>query len=293
MSELHRAALAYASRGWLVFPLHGIVDRACTCGQRNCSSPGKHPLVRRGLHDATTDGNRITTWWRRWNRANVGVATGADSEIVVIDIDLPGALPSLGRHLIELRLPPTLTALTGGGGIHLVYATRDASLGNSAGRLPGIAEDLPGIDLRANGGYVVAPPSAHGTGLRYEWLDEGREIAPMPAWLRQPEPPSAYVEPAVAASFDGDGSAYGLTVLRDEIDRLRSACIGRRNHQLNRSAFALAQLVSGGELIESAARSALSVAALATGLDEREVRQTLNSAFRAGLRRPRCAPHRR
>ena len=292
MSELARAALGYARRGWLVFPLHGIVNRACTCGRRNCSSPGKHPLVRRGLHEATTDGHAITAWWRKWKRANVGIATGADSGIAVVDIDLPRALLSLDR-LIEPGLPHTLVGLTGGGGIHLVYASLDASLGNSAGRLPGVPEELPGVDLRANGGYVVGPPSVHVSGTRYEWLEEESPVADLPTWLEQPEQPGPEVKPAAPAVVTGDGTAYGLAVLNEEIDQLRASRVGRRNDQLNRSAFALAQLVGGGELLESAARSALFAAALTVGLNEPEVRQTLDSAFRAGLRRPRYAPHRR
>ncbi|MGH2755877.1 MAG: bifunctional DNA primase/polymerase, partial [Actinomycetota bacterium] len=77
------AALRYAQRGWRVFPLHGLVKGACTCG-RSCSSPGKHPLVRRGLYEATTDAHAIKEWWRRWRSANIGVATGAGSGIVVV-----------------------------------------------------------------------------------------------------------------------------------------------------------------------------------------------------------------
>jgi putative DNA primase/helicase len=118
----------------------------------------------------------VAYWWSRWRRANIGVATGAESRIAVVDIDLPTAVASLDR-LIEgkHKLPPTLTALTGGGGVHLIYLiyrSRDSELGNSVSRLPGMDEELPGIDLRANGGYIVAPPSVHCSGAQYEWLDE-------------------------------------------------------------------------------------------------------------------------
>lgn len=95
MTELRDTALDYASRGWRVFPLHGIVNGACTCGRRECSSPDKHPLVRRGLYEATSDSHAINEWWRQWHSANVGIATGARSGIAVIDVDLPAALGSL------------------------------------------------------------------------------------------------------------------------------------------------------------------------------------------------------
>lgn len=292
MTELGEAALGYAGRGWRVFPLHGFVNGACTCGRPSCSSPGKHPLVRRGLYEASTDARVIKEWWRRWRSANVGVATGAVSQIAVIDVDLPGALVSLPR-LVEVELPATLTGLTGGGGLHLMYRCIDEELGNSAGRLPGLDGDLPGIDLRANGGYVVAPPSTHASGGYYSWLDPAAETVAAPTWLKQPA--RTYVAPDVTgiAQFDGDGTPYGLAVLRDELDRLRAAQIGTRNHQLNRSAFVLAQLVAGGELLEGPARSALLGVALAIGLEEAESRQTIDSAFDAGLRLPRVAPHRR
>ncbi|MCA1671105.1 MAG: bifunctional DNA primase/polymerase [Actinobacteria bacterium] len=291
MNLLREAALGYAHRGWRVFPLHGIVNGTCTCGRSDCSSAGKHPLVRRGLYEATTDSKQIQSWWRRWGSANVGIATGAVSGIVVIDVDLPAAFDSLTR-LIGAKLPVTLTGFTGGGGVHLVYGSSDEVLGNSAGRLPGLDDDLAGIDLRGNGGYVVAPPSVHRSGGHYEWLDANRSVASAPSWLKQPERVFVALDDVAGTDFDGDGTAYGLAVLGDELDRVRAAQMGTRNHQLNRSGFALARVVAGGELLEGPARSALLGVALAIGLDEPESRQTIDSAFDAGLRQPRVAPHR-
>ncbi len=90
----------------------------------------------------------------------------------------------------------------------------------------------------------------------------------------------------------GDGSAYGLCALRNEVARLQRAQEGRRNHELNRAAFGIAQLVAGGELPEAPARAALGAEALRIGLTGREVAATIDSAFRAGSIRPRGAPHR-
>ena len=292
MNLLREAALEYAQRGWRVFPLHGIVNGTCTCGRSDCSSAGKHPLVRRGLYEATTDAGKIEDWWRRWRSANVGIATGAVSGIVVIDVDLPTAFGSLARFM-EHNLPTTLTGLTGGGGIHLIYSSDDEVLGNSAGRLPGIEDELPGIDLRGNGGYIVGPPSVHRSEGSYAWLDAHRAVANAPGWLKQPERIYIALDDVAGTHFDGDGTPYGLAVLRDELDRVRAAQVGTRNHQLNRSGFAIARLVAGGELLEAAARSALLGVALTIGLDEPESRQTLDSAFDAGLGEPRVAPHRR
>ena len=290
MNELRDAALGYAHRGWRVFPLHGIVNGACTCGRSDCSSAGKHPLVRRGLYEATTDPKQIQSWWRRWQSANIGIATGVESGVAVIDVDLPAALPSLDRLVGTLET--TLTGLTGGGGVHLIYRCSDENLGNSTGRLPGMEGDLSGIDLRANGGYVVAPPSVHRTGNSYEWLDPNREPLPAPVWLKQAAKVWVDVQGAKATDFDGDGTPYGLAVLGDEILRLQAAQPGTRNHELNRCAFVLAQLVAGGELLESSVRTTLLAIGMSIGLDDPECRQTIDSGFDAGTRSPRVAPHR-
>ena len=247
-------------------------------------------MVRKGLYEATTDMDTVRSWWKRWRSANIGIATGAESGIAVIDIDLPLAIPSLDRLAAEL--PLTLTALTGGGGLHLIYACSDHALGNSAGRLPGIGNELPGVDLRGNGGYVVAAPSVHRSGGEYEWAWPARALAPAPEWLKQPERASVDVADAKAVELEGDGTPYGLRVLGDELLRLRGAQVGTRNHELNRCTFVLAQLVAGGELQESLVRASLLETGLSIGLDEPEVRQTIDSAFEAGVRSPRVAPHR-
>src|SRR5207245_1320032 len=110
----------------------------------------------------------IRGWWDRWPWANIGVAAGARSGLVVIDVEpAHGGNESLD-HLQSLMgsLPVTLTASTGGGGWHLFFTHpgRGIELRNTAGRLPGITDPLPGVDLRGDGGYVVAAPSRHRSG---------------------------------------------------------------------------------------------------------------------------------
>lgn len=303
------AALEYAERGWAVFPVHGIVNGRCTCGRAPCSSPGKHPLVRNGVHEATIDTAAIQGWWKQWRLANVGIATGSASGVIVIDIDLgrrantafgsPGegkaqSPPDVWDSLERLtpELPRTLTALTGGGGLHLLYTSDDATLGNSAGSLPGIEGELQSVDLRANGGYIVAPPSIHRSRARYGWLDPGREPVPAPAWLKLAERPRIEIPRVTPATFEGDGTAYGRAALKSALTSLRHAPVGQRNHTLNRCAFAMAQLIAGGELREDTARSAIMLAAHQIGLTEHESMLTIASAFNSGSRQPRCAPYR-
>jgi len=181
------AALRYAERGWAVLPVAGMVDGRCGCA-RPCDRPAKHPLSRHGLLDATTDAATIRGWWARHPGANIGVATGA-SGLVVIDVDMPDGERSLGRlDALGLHRAPTLVGLTGGGGRHLVYAAAAGGgaggLHNTARGLPGVGEALPDIDLRAQGGYIVAPPSMHASGARYRWEDPARAVAAAPGWLQ-------------------------------------------------------------------------------------------------------------
>lgn len=80
-------ALDYAARGWAVVPLHGISEGRCTCGKPECRSAGKHPRISGGCHAATTDPETIEQWWRTYPDANIGIATGKVSGLIVVDVD--------------------------------------------------------------------------------------------------------------------------------------------------------------------------------------------------------------
>lgn len=276
MNQLHVAAIRYAERGWPVFPLHGMRGGRCTCGRADCSSAGKHPLTKRGLKDAAVERTQINAWWRRWPKANIGLVTGESSGIVVVDIDLPRAFESLDR-LIG-RLPKTLISVTGGGGLHLIYR-RAAELRCTSARLPGLSGHLPGIDLRADGGYIVAPPSLHGSGERYSWLEAATEISSAPTWLRQPPPREIRIPEATA--FTGDGTPYGLAALEGLLTDMRTAPEGERNHTLYRTARRINDLVATGHLAASALDQ-LAQAAASSGLGTHEITRTMNSATGRG-----------
>lgn len=141
------AALAYAARNWRVFPLHTARDGKCSCRADDCKSKGKHPRNSNGCTGATTDTAQIHQWWAQWPDANVGVATG--NGLVVIDID-PRHNGDESLAALE-PFPETPRVLTGGGGQH-IYLTTAVPIRSSAGQLG------PGIDVRGDGGYVVAPP---------------------------------------------------------------------------------------------------------------------------------------
>jgi len=167
MDELRHAALTYAARGWPVLPL---VPR------------GKEPLARlvaHGVKDASADPQTVGAWWQTEPAANVGIAVPAG--MFVLDVDpRAGGDETLGE--LERRhgpLPGTVECLTGGGGRHLYFrAPQGVRL---RGRLG------PGLDVKASGGYVVAPPSLHPTGRPYTWEISGHpddvQPAPAPIWL--------------------------------------------------------------------------------------------------------------
>ncbi|MDE3073810.1 MAG: bifunctional DNA primase/polymerase [Chloroflexota bacterium] len=167
------AALRYAQVGWPVLPLHTPNENtACDCGRwasGGCSSPGKHPRVREGLKEASTDERQLRKWWSMWPQANVGIRTGCGEgpwgPLAVIDIDAGhGGYDSLARLLVDMDINArTVTAKTGSGGMHLLYNAGTFEVHNSAGLLG------PGLDVRGLGGYIVAPPSLHASGKHYRW----------------------------------------------------------------------------------------------------------------------------
>lgn len=156
MSEypsMYDAAIEYAKKGFAVFPL---------------KYRDKVPLTRNGCKDATTDAAQIKSWWQKYPNANIGLATGAVSQnVFVIDLDIDEDRGIDGYHSLEDwqrehgDFPETWTAITGRGGYHLYYR------GN--GKIKNRAGIIDGVDIRGNGGYVVAPPSIHKNGNRYEW----------------------------------------------------------------------------------------------------------------------------
>src|SRR5689334_19165877 len=121
-TELHRAALWYARRGYFVFPIHSMQNGKCDCHAAKCPSPGKHPRTAHGFTEASTDPNTINRWWGMWPHANVGIAAGM-SGLAVIDVDIDKGGDESLRDLEEryALLPDTVRAITGGGGAHIVF----------------------------------------------------------------------------------------------------------------------------------------------------------------------------
>ena len=159
-----KAALSYSGLGWPVLPLHSINDDRCTCRKVKCDSPGKHPRTKNGLKNATTDTGNIEKWWEQRPEANVGIRTGAEAGIIAVDIDPDrgGSVSQADWERQHAPMPETVEAITGGGGQHLLFA-------HPGGHVHNRSDMLLGIDVRADGGYIVAPPSRHISGDRYQW----------------------------------------------------------------------------------------------------------------------------
>lgn len=179
--------LYYSWNGFKVLPLHGIYVRGnkvvCQCATTNCQSPGKHPvawLTPNGLKDATSDSTLIKNWFGKFTNHNIGVLTGAASGIIALDIDPrhggDEALSALERKY--QKLPETLWWHTGGGGRHIIFKHPGDHIPNSVGKLGN------GLDVRGDGGYIVAPPSRHISGGVYQTSDGANySIAEAPKWL--------------------------------------------------------------------------------------------------------------
>ena len=178
MGDALTAALAYAKKNWHVLPVHGIRDGACTCGKPDCGSPGKHPRTRNGVKDATTDEKQIRSWFNVWgDDCNIAIATGSVSGLWVLDVDAGGEDTLNELEDDHGKRPDTPEAHTGKG-LHVYFGT-DA-------RIPNKVRFAHGLDVRGDGGYVVAPPSIHISGSRYEWdayLTPDTPLAEAPHWL--------------------------------------------------------------------------------------------------------------
>jgi putative DNA primase/helicase len=187
-NQLSRA-LQYAGYGWPVLPLYGITkDGHCACKTgKECKRPAKHPRTRNGVHDATTDPSQIKKWWEKWPNANIGLAAGKVSGIIVIDID-PRHNGTETLKMLEDkfgRLPKTITSHTGGGGEHRIFKYPPFDVkSDTTGKVFG-----PGVDLISDGAFFVAPRSRHVSGKHYFWV---KDLAP---WNIEPvQLPQKWVE---------------------------------------------------------------------------------------------------
>jgi len=294
-SPTHQAAEAYAKRGIAVFPIVA-------------ADTFKRPATDHGLLDATTDLTKISAWWSSRPDFNVGIPTGAAATFVVVDVDGPEGAASLAAMEAEHGALPETPEQTTARGRHICFAyDPERPIRNSASRHPRYGADPRAkIDVRGDGGYIVAAPSKHASGAVYAWHAERRPskmpFAAMPEWLRAilewkpSQAPKLAVVPSAPRAPVQPGSklisAYGEAALRDECHKITTSTPGNQEVTLNTSAFVIGSLVGGGEITESIARAALVDAAMAIARDwtVTDISEKVERAMSAGMLSPRSAP---
>lgn len=297
MSEdLAQAALDYAARGIAVFPL---VPRQ------------KRPLVANGFKEASRDPDQVRRWWGRNAQSNVGIATGVLAGFWVLDLDGPEAEADLAAlEAVHGALPVTVEQATGKGR-HLCFAWDPARpVRNSQGKIG------RGIDVRGEGGYIVAPPSIHPgdekkgipAGRVYTW-SPGRSpadlaFAPAPPWLlalalpaaEQPRPASATSLPRKVEQ--GRASRFGEATLATVCRLIATAPPGKQQGSLWGYACQVGAYVAGGEIEADYARRALIDAGLRmtpAGKPwlQKDVESHVDRGLAKGALHPKSAPERR
>ncbi|MFC2040430.1 bifunctional DNA primase/polymerase [Chloroflexota bacterium] len=236
-NTLLEVAILLTKQGFKVFPV----------------KPDKKPYTNHGLKDATQIESIVREFWRKWPNANIGLVT---DDLFVLDFDAKsGGLESKIKLETEYEpLPQTKTHRTGGGGLHLIYRNPNGTPIRNTVKFGG----YPGIDLRADGGYIVAPPSLHESGAKYEVIDDA-EIAPVPNWL---------IDLATKKLVKAEATPESLTIPE-----------GQRNHTLTSQAGTMRWRGMPQEAIEAALLE-VNIRQCQPSLPESEVRTIAQSISR-------------
>ena len=220
MTNLREAVEGYLQEGFNVIPIHALdKNGVCLCYKRkDCDAPGKHPETGWEKYKYEVATRKEVDRWFQQGECNIGIVTGEISGIIVLDIDAkPGKNGLETLQKMGLEIPHTRKVITGSGGHHYFFKHPGFHVPNSVS----FAGDLPGVDIRGDGGYVVAPPSIHASGNLYQW-DNRAEIVDAPEWL---------IELVMETPAKGEKkNAVDFT------ERLKE---GERNHELNRRAWSL------------------------------------------------------
>lgn len=277
--------------GWKQFVLASGKMPLANCGR--CAQPGYHDtaeekeacecLCCHGFYAATDDLDRIDAMLERHPDGLLAIRTGAVSNLVVIDVDPPEGLQTLANMKAHGVIRETAAVRTGSGGWHLFYQHPGGKVLSGAGKAG------PKVDVKADGGYVVAPPSIHPrTGQPYRWYWDF-PTAPrdhlhprLRAHIQPPEQPHRPVSPR---AFDH----VSHTRLRGLVDTVLNSQQGGRNDALHWSACKAGEMVAAGEISEQLAYDALAAAAGHVGLKPSEYgtdphRGTIGSGLRKGAR---------
>ncbi|MFC7245154.1 bifunctional DNA primase/polymerase [Catellatospora aurea] len=273
---LSAAALRYAANGWPVFMLGRSKRPVALCPPCETARKTKTPhdpqacpcLTCHGFYAATTDPHRIAAMLTAVPRGLLAIRTGAASGLVIIDVDPRHDGAASLRALMDRGLtPPTRYVRTGSGGLHLYYRHPGHPVPCDEGRRLG-----SGIDVKADGGYVLAPPSPHpDTGRPYLWADDGAQIRDMApalvaacvAEVRRRAPVRPAGNPLPPRS--GGAISHPDRLMSALVARISAAPEGRRRVTLYGCARGAALIVAAGHLTSTDAYDALVSACDAAG----------------------------
>ena len=282
-----RPIARYVALGWRMVPIWPMRSGKCACGNVDCRHSGKHPIRRlapNGVKAASADPATLKRWKAAVPDLNWAVATGPASGILVIDVDGPVGDQALAD--LEARhgaLPPAPWQTTGGGrgGRQLFFSYPVArTVRNSAGVL------RPKIDVRGASGYCVIPPSITREPYRWQIPPWGLPAPALPAaWIELLDPPAPAPAPRPAWSAPSGQQPgrprYARKAFESELALVACAPAGRRNDQLNASAYAVFRFVAEGKMSAATAADGLLAAAVHAGLTRREALGTISSAAKA------------
>jgi Bifunctional DNA primase/polymerase, N-terminal len=272
------AALDYANAGLAVFLLGRTKRPVANCPRCRSGAPGHDPaacacLTCHGCYAATTDPDRIRAMFHAIPHGLLAMRTGTASGRLVLDID-----PRNGGRVDPALMIPTATVATGGGGWHLHYRHPGGPVG---AKLPG----HPGVDVKADGGYVLAPPSTHpSTGRAYQWVGD-HPLATMPTALiaacRPPMPAAAVTTTTRPTTTRGAGGISNPdALLAANLDAVRRSPRGRRRVTLYGACRGVARMVAAGAVTAAHAQAALSGVGREMGQPERDIRAAIAGGFR-------------
>ncbi len=283
MNDLLNAALDAAEQGWPVFMLGRSKRPVANC--EPCRLATDHDpatcghLTCHGFYAATTDPHRLWKILAAVPGGQLAVRTGAVSGLVGIDIDpAHGGVPSLHALMADQLVPRTLHVTTGSGGLHLYY--RHPGQHITSRPMP----NRPGIDIKADGGYLVLPPSIHHRTHRpYTWGEPFEVVEMPPALIDACQPPPAAPAPRAGqnpTTLAGGGISHPDALLSSILDTVRHAPKGKRRTTLYGAARGVARMVAAGAIGHAAAIAALTDVGHQAAQTEREIRAAITGGFR-------------
>ncbi len=245
----------------------------------------------------------VESWRQQKLLGQVAIVTGQVSGVIVLDEDNPPIFQAwLAEHGCKLPCTPTVKTSTYQDDQGNLHTKSHYYFNHPGGKIKNMIKKIPGADIKADGGYVCAPPSVHPNGSHYEWIEDLSKygLADPPTWLTEffKADIIELSKDDLLGPDDNTGaerdysqlSQYAQAALSGELAKLAGTPEGNRNAQLNQSAFALGQLVAAGVLNRGAIEVAIEGVAVSLGLTSEEIQATICSGIEAGFKEPRELP---